>query len=369
LICPTCGKRNPPGAAACSRCGRWLATNRMQGVTYHRADLRRGSGPGAVAIGAALIAGLLFVGGAIYVSLLGGLQGNGPGTSPIGAIDTPISSLPIFVQPTPTPTPTPSPTPTLPWYLTPSPSFDFGSPSPSVSPSTSATPGVTAPVANFRGTIQGDGLTVVWTDKSTGDITSWSWDFGDGYGSDRQAPSHTYAALGDYNVMLTVTGPGGSSTKTKVLHLKPLPTPTPIPVPVAKFTCSVDSPGSKKINCDASGSTNADTYSWDFNNDGQPDATEVQASWTFDNYSSGDGYPVTLTVTGPGGTRSKTKNISVPAPTPSPSPPSTSTQPSLTALSALPAAWEQPAPSPSNGVAAWLLLLALVSGASIAILR
>jgi PKD repeat protein len=364
LICPTCGKRNPPGAAACSRCGRWLATNRMQGVTYHRADLRRGSGPGAVAIGAALIAGLLFVGGAIYVSLLGGLQGNGPGTSPIGAIDTPISSLPIFVQPTPTATPTPSPTPTLPWYLTPSPSFDFGSPSPSVSPSASATPGVTAPVANFRGTIQGDGLTVVWTDKSTGDITSWSWDFGDGYGSDRQAPSHTYAALGDYNVMLTVTGPGGSSTKTKVLHLKPPPTPTPIPVPVAKFICSQDSLGSLKINCDGSNSVNASTYAWDFGDGGT--SMDQQPPHTYSQYGT---YTVTLTVSGPGGESSpKSKDITVqPAPTASPTPPSPPA--SSAALAALPAAWEQPAPSPSNGVAAWLLLLALVSGASIAILR
>ena len=48
----------------------------MAGVTYRRADRTRGGGPGALAIGAALIAGLLFVGGAVYVSLLGSLQSN-----------------------------------------------------------------------------------------------------------------------------------------------------------------------------------------------------------------------------------------------------------------------------------------------------
>ena len=159
----------------------------MAGVTYRRADRTRGGGPGALAVGAALIAGLLFVGGAVYVSLLGSLQSNNnPSNSPLGAIDTPLSSLPIFIQPTPTPTPTPSPSPTLPWYLTPSPTLSFGSPS--YSPSASPSTGIPAPNANFRGSIQSDGVTVVWTDKSTGDITSWLWDFGDGNQIDAAEP-------------------------------------------------------------------------------------------------------------------------------------------------------------------------------------
>ncbi len=57
-------------------------------------------------------------------------------------------------------------------------------------------------------------LTVNFTDQSTGQITSWSWDFGDGSTSTEQNPSHTYTDGGNYTVSLTVTGPGGSDTET-----------------------------------------------------------------------------------------------------------------------------------------------------------
>lgn len=57
-------------------------------------------------------------------------------------------------------------------------------------------------------------LTVSFTDKSTGDIDTWQWDFGDGTTSTEQNPTHSYATAGDYTVKLTVTGPEGSDTKT-----------------------------------------------------------------------------------------------------------------------------------------------------------
>ena len=59
-------------------------------------------------------------------------------------------------------------------------------------------------------------LTVNFTDQSTGDITSWSWDFGDGATSTEQNPSHTYTDAGTYTVSLAVTGPCGSDTEVKV---------------------------------------------------------------------------------------------------------------------------------------------------------
>ncbi len=62
-------------------------------------------------------------------------------------------------------------------------------------------------------------LTVNFTDKSTGSITSWLWNFGDGSTSSEQNPSHTYTNPGTYNVSLIVTGPGGSDEKTKVVFI------------------------------------------------------------------------------------------------------------------------------------------------------
>lgn len=73
------------------------------------------------------------------------------------------------------------------------------------------------PVANFIGspTSGNAPLTVNFTDQSSGNITSRSWDFGDGQSSTLQNPSHTYPNAGTYTVKLTVTGSGGSSTKTR----------------------------------------------------------------------------------------------------------------------------------------------------------
>lgn len=55
-------------------------------------------------------------------------------------------------------------------------------------------------------------LIVRFTDKSTGKITSWLWDFGDGKTSTRRNPTHVYWKPGAYTVTLTVNGLGGSDT-------------------------------------------------------------------------------------------------------------------------------------------------------------
>ncbi len=57
-------------------------------------------------------------------------------------------------------------------------------------------------------------LKVDFTSSSTGNITNYSWDFGDGKSSSQANPSHTYPKSGLYTVSLTVTGPDGSSTQT-----------------------------------------------------------------------------------------------------------------------------------------------------------
>ena len=76
--------------------------------------------------------------------------------------------------------------------------------------------GNTAPVANFTYTTSG--LTASFTDTSSdaeGNISSRSWNFGDGTSSTATNPSRTYAAAGTYTVTETVTDAGGlSSTKS-----------------------------------------------------------------------------------------------------------------------------------------------------------
>ena len=66
-----------------------------------------------------------------------------------------------------------------------------------------------APVASF--TYVRAGLTVQFIDVSTGEPTSWAWNFGDGVTSTAQSPSHNFTSPGTYTVTLTVTNCKGSS--------------------------------------------------------------------------------------------------------------------------------------------------------------
>jgi len=61
---------------------------------------------------------------------------------------------------------------------------------------------------------------VNFTDQSEGNISSWSWSFGDGGTSTLQNPSHTYNIPGTYTVSLTVEGLGGSDLETKTEYIK-----------------------------------------------------------------------------------------------------------------------------------------------------
>ena len=50
--------------------------------------------------------------------------------------------------------------------------------------------------------------------------TSYLWDFGDGYSTDVEAPSHFYAYNGTYVVKLTAKGKGGETTVSKDVIVK-----------------------------------------------------------------------------------------------------------------------------------------------------
>ena len=55
-------------------------------------------------------------------------------------------------------------------------------------------------------------------DRSTGSIDSWQWDFGDGYSSTEQNPTHIYTTGGIYTVSLTIVN--GSARDTKLKEVK-----------------------------------------------------------------------------------------------------------------------------------------------------
>ena len=72
------------------------------------------------------------------------------------------------------------------------------------------------PVAEFTFSPQSGfaPLTVQFQDKSTGHVSDWRWDFGDGAISTAQNPTHTYTQSGTREVTLTVHSPWNSSTKS-----------------------------------------------------------------------------------------------------------------------------------------------------------
>ncbi|MEW5994254.1 MAG: PKD domain-containing protein [Candidatus Zixiibacteriota bacterium] len=77
------------------------------------------------------------------------------------------------------------------------------------------------PVADFSGspTTGAAPLAVNFTDLSSGNPTSWSWDFGDGGTSTAQNPLYTYTTAGTYTVSLAASNTCGSDVETKVNYI------------------------------------------------------------------------------------------------------------------------------------------------------
>ncbi|MEO7462487.1 MAG: PKD domain-containing protein, partial [Ferruginibacter sp.] len=125
-----------------------------------------------------------------------------------------------------------------------------------------------------------------------GSALTYSWDFGDGTpASTAVNPSHTYTAIGSYNITLTVTG-GGGCIKDTVKTFSAF-----FDKPVAAFTVSPDvlCQGTPNVFTDASTAPNSSiaAYTWNF---GDGSATSSQANPT-KIYSKPGIFDVTLTVT------------------------------------------------------------------------
>jgi PKD repeat protein len=78
-------------------------------------------------------------------------------------------------------------------------------------------PTLKTPVAAFSAssTSVKASTSITFTDKSTGIVTSRTWNFGDSGSSTAQNPAHKYTKTGKYTVALTVKNSAGSNTKTQ----------------------------------------------------------------------------------------------------------------------------------------------------------
>jgi|GEM_PF-4422930 len=139
-------------------------------------------------------------------------------------------------------------------------------------------------------------LTAQLNGQATGHAQQWQWDFGDGHTGSGQQVSHTFQQQGNYAIVLSVTGPGGTETTTQNLNVGQVQTqasatasPSGGSVP---FTVFFDN---------LSVGNGAMTSSWDFG-DGES-STETAPTHTY--FQAGN-LNATLTVTDAFGLTSST---------------------------------------------------------------
>jgi len=158
---------------------------------------------------------------------------------------------------------------------------------------------IAQPSADFTGspTSGCKPLNVNFIDCSTGNPTSWNWNFGDGGTSPQQNPSHTYQNAGTYTVSLTVSNQCGSDTETKTNYITILESPT------ANFS-GIPTSGCTPLNVNFTDLSSGDptSWNWDFGDGG----TSPQQNPSHEYQNSGT-YTVSLTVSNQCGSDTKTE--------------------------------------------------------------
>jgi gliding motility-associated-like protein len=159
------------------------------------------------------------------------------------------------------------------------------------------------PVSNFTANVISgcSPIIVQFTDQSTGNPASWSWNLGNSTTSTLQNPSTTYFTPGTYTVSLTVTNASGSNTKTITNYITVFAPPTVNFSGDSTVTCPPKNV--QFTNLTTPGSSGSTSYLWDFG-DGNT-STQINPNHT---YTTVGNYNVSLIVTNSNGcTKSLTK--------------------------------------------------------------
>jgi len=155
------------------------------------------------------------------------------------------------------------------------------------------------PVASFAVSTTPGSRSVTFTDTSTGNPTSWSWEFGDSMGSMQQNPTHGYAADGTYTVTLTARNDAGSSSATQTVSVPPPPS--------ASFTWA-QRPGTTEAQFTDTSSGGPSSWSWSFG-----DSATSSAQSPSHVYAGTGSFSVTLRVDNDGGFSTATQTVTLPA--------------------------------------------------------
>jgi PKD repeat protein len=140
-------------------------------------------------------------------------------------------------------------------------------------------------------------LSVAFTDISTGTITGWKWDFGDGNTAQGQNQEHTFTKSGTYAVILTISGPGGEDRAEQIIKVRTSGiVPEKEQVKASFSTYNSQGPAPCTVSFLDTSTGDITGWEWDFG-DGSI-STEQNPRHT---YTKPGTYPVYLTGTSPSG--------------------------------------------------------------------
>lgn len=108
------------------------------------------------------------------------------------------------------------------------------------------------------------GESASFTDASTGDPATWSWDFGDGGASSERNPSHVFGRAGRFDVTLTVSNAAGSDSTVQSIDVAPGGNCTLTCLATAPQTASLNEVVAFAVDADSAGCSASPEYSWDF---------------------------------------------------------------------------------------------------------
>ena len=154
--------------------------------------------------------------------------------------------------------------------------------------------GAGVPTANFTFSNNCSGAPIQFTDNSVvngATITSWSWDFGDGTGSNQQNPTHQYASNNTYSAVLTVsTASGCTSTITQQVVIN-------TNIPSALFSANAVCEGSPMLLVDQTSGGQLTNWNWNFGDPASGAGNTSNAQNPSHTFSTSGTFHVTLDVT------------------------------------------------------------------------
>lgn len=149
------------------------------------------------------------------------------------------------------------------------------------------------PNTNFTVSGKCQAETLQFTNLTSGTVSGYTWNFGDGQTSNQTSPAHSYTAIGDYTISLVADSPNGCinpMTKKVTIYSKPQPD---FSIGLPPFSCA-GSPSQFTDQTPAPTDSNIAAWQWAFGDPASGTSTTRNPTYT---YSTAGTYNVSLAAT------------------------------------------------------------------------